>query len=43
MRLKTHELWEDFWRSLHFYEHAWQNKSEFHEWTAGATRGGRKF
>jgi hypothetical protein len=32
MRLQTHRLWEDFWGSLHFYEHTWQNKSEFWEW-----------
>ena len=33
MRLKTRELWEDFWRSIHFYEHTWQNKADFREWT----------
>ena len=32
MRLKTHELWEDFWRSIHFHEHTWQNKTAFREW-----------
>ncbi len=32
MRLQTKHLWDDFWRSLNFDQHAWQNQSEFREW-----------
>ena len=32
MRLQTKHLWDDFWRSLNFDDHYWQNQSEFREW-----------
>jgi len=32
MRLQTYQLWTEFWDSLQFDDHIWQNNTEFQKW-----------